>query len=523
MTKVWEKEDMSQEVEQKQLHVANMIGRVYEGGYAKEEREKLLLEQMKGMEKTLAEAKIRLAEQYETLQILTRKPIPFAYVVKVLPESVIALLNGSMMEVEKPDFRVRPGDTVRVSSETGQILDLLEDVSLPGEMGTIKSVISDSLCEAEIKGEIRVVTAIVKDKKLEPGSKVVLDQGGMVILHVIEKREVEQFSLRQELNVSWEMIGGLDEAKKEMIETIEWPSKYPKLFAHYNRHPIRGVLLFGSPGCGKSLLGKAAATAIAKSHGKTAIHSGFIYVKGPEILDRWVGSAEGTIRSLFTRARKHKTEFGYPALMFIDEADAILGKRGSGVSSDMERTIVPMFLAEMDGLDDSGTIVILATNRADVLDPAVYRDGRIDRKIRIGRPDQKASESIFKIHLKNVPFENGFKPQACSFGAKELFSPERVLYEIGVNGDKEPLHFTLGHVTSGAMIAGIVEKASSIAMARDMETDKMTGICKEDLKLAIDSVFNQNMGLGHQDDLSDFIHDFKNDVTGIHKVKASAV
>ena len=153
-------------------------------------------------------------------------------------------------------------------------------------------------------------------------------------------------------------IAGLADAKEQLVEAIELPYTKPEVFAHYNKRPPKGALLYGPPGCGKTLLRiKAAASSIAKIHKKKQMASGFIYVKGPELLSKWVGQAEESVRELFLRARDHHKKHGYPALLFIDEADAIMPERGSGKSSDVENTIVPMFLSEMDGLETSHALV----------------------------------------------------------------------------------------------------------------------------------------------------------------------
>jgi proteasome-associated ATPase len=321
---------------------------------------------------------------------------------------------------------------------------------------------------------------------VEKGDRVVLDTSGSVILQNLGKDD-ERFRFTAETNVSWDDIGGLVEAKQQMIEVIELPHRNPELYEFYGKKPVKGVLLYGSPGCGKTMLGKATAT-------------------------------EATIRQLFERARKHKAEFGYPAVIFIDEADAILGKRGTGISSDIERTIVPMFLTEMDGLEDSGAVVILATNRPDVLDPAVVRDGRIDRKIKITRPDRSGAVDIFELNLNGMPLNNGYSvKELAETGADQLFSKERVLYHVRLKGDNR-MDLTLGQICNGGMIAGIVDQATSTAMHRDIETGEPQGLRKEDIIGAVDAVFCQNLGLNHTDELTDFTHDFREDVVGIRRL-----
>jgi proteasome-associated ATPase len=387
-------------------------------------------------------------------------------------------------------------------------------MTMPGEIAMVRRVIGD-MSEVEFQGSVHVV--LNGRSIVEKGDRVVLDTSGSVILQNLGKDD-ERFRFTAETNVSWDDIGGLVEAKQQMIEVIELPHRNPELYEFYGKKPVKGVLLYGSPGCGKTMLGKATATALAKIYNGDGSSNGFLYVKGPEILDRFVGVAEATIRQLFERARKHKAEFGYPAVIFIDEADAILGKRGTGISSDIERTIVPMFLTEMDGLEDSGAVVILATNRPDVLDPAVVRDGRIDRKIKITRPDRSGAVDIFELNLNGMPLNNGYSvKELAETGADQLFSKERVLYHVRLKGDNR-MDLTLGQICNGGMIAGIVDQATSTAMHRDIETGEPQGLRKEDIIGAVDAVFCQNLGLNHTDELTDFTHDFREDVVGIRRL-----
>ena len=298
-----------------------------------------------------------------------------------------------------------------------------------------------------------------------------------------------------------------------MREAIEYPSQYAGHYEFYGKKPLKGILLYGPPGCGKTMLGKAAATATAKLHGKQGVTTGFVYVKGPELLSQYVGLAEAAIRGLFVRTREHYRKHKYPAVMFIDEADALLAARGSGISSDVERTTVPQFLSEMDGFEDNGCLVILATNRANTLDPAVVRDGRIDRKVKVTRPSVVECEKIFYLYLQRVPLSNGqVVDQVCEQVTYELFHEKNTIYQIHLkaNGHAGAKHnFTLGHLASGAMVNGIVDQASSIAMHREINNkSKPQGICADDLKVAVNRVYRQNLDLRHHDDLNEFVNRF---------------
>jgi proteasome-associated ATPase len=243
---------------------------------------------------------------------------------------------------------------------------------------------------------------------------------------------------------------------------------------------------------------------VAQTHGKQASETGYIYVKAPEILDKWVGNTEKEIRELFERGRRHFREHGYKAILAFDEADAIMPQRGTRRSSDVSDTIVPMFLGEMDGIDSRQTeenpIVILMTNRADVLDPAVTRPGRISRHIKVERPDQISSIDVLKIHAQGVPFSNDDERAAILVvAASDLFSKTRLLYRVNNQHD-----FTLGDCVNGAMLSNIVEIAKMIALHRDLENNTKSGVSLEDFRSAVQKVFRQQRGINHSFDLQDF-------------------
>ena len=434
-------------------------------------------------------------------------------------EIAVISYEGKHFEVLLPeDKKVGPGDSVKISPKTLQIIDVVEP-NLSGEIVVVRKVVDTQRSEIDQQGSVRVVFN-GRFTKLEDGDRVILDPTASVVVGNLGKEDV-RFGLKNETNVSWKDIGGLEDAKKQMIEAVEFPYRYPEVYRFYQKKPIKGILLYGPPGCGKTMLGKATATALARIHNRNSIATGFIYVKGPEILDRYIGTSEATIRSIFQSARQHKAKHGYPAVIFIDEADSILNKRGSGISSDIERTIVPMFLAEMDGLEDSAALVILATNRADILDPAIVRDGRIDRKVGVCRPNKSDAVNIFTIYLSKVPTYRDYTARELSkIGSEELFSEGRVLYEIELSsGGKTKL--TLGQICNGGMIAGIVDQATSIAMHRDLESGRSSGLIQKDIVEAINRVFTQNLDLDHTDDLADLVHDFRKEVVGVRKLKQS--
>ena len=471
--------------------------------------------QIDGLKASLEKAKTIIQQQQEELNKLATPPLYFGTVIQILDKSVILMADNKMIEVALPKEKVEPGDVVTVHPMSQQIV-AKKKIEVAGVMGFVKQVIDTIFSEVELDGGTKVVFNGKFADKVDKGDKVILDSSLTILLKNYGKQD-KRYQLREKQTITWNDIGGLREAKQQMIEAIESPHKNKDVFAYYKKKLIKGILLWGPPGAGKTMVAKAAATSMAKIYSGKHYSEGFIYVKGPEILDKYVGVAEGNVRSLFVQAREFKRENGYPAVLFIDEADAIFSKRGSGISTDIMNTIVPSMLTEMDGLEDSGALVILATNRPDILDPAIVRDGRIDRKIKITRPDEESSEEIFEIYLRDKPIREGDTKKSLSItGRKELFSHKRLIYNIHIKQETKP--FRLSHIISGAMIANIVEQATSFAICRDMKSGKTTGLNGEDMVKAIDQTYRQNFDTNHNDALSEFVEPFRDQVERVEKV-----
>lgn len=302
--------------------------------------------------------------------------------------------------------------------------------------------------------------------------------------------EVSRFAPDAIPNVKWDDIGGLEDAKLDFQEAIELPYKNKELYSFYGKKAIKGILLSGPPGCGKTMLGKAAARALATIHNKESVRTGFLYVKGPEILNQYVGNTEQTIRDMFFDAYRHREEHGYPAIIFLDEADAILAARGTR-NVGIGNTIVPQFLTEMDGLEESGAIVIIATNRPDVLDPAIVRDGRIDRKVSVTRPKKENAIDILTMNLNKIPLQEGLTIEGIAAEvAEEMYDADLYVTD----------ELRLRDCINGAMLANCVNLAVSSAIRRDMGADlkkKGSGVSLDDFKTAVERVRLSSAGVRH--------------------------
>lgn len=394
------------------------------------------------------------------------------------PATIVIGAGGQELEVPvPPGMKLGIGATVRISAKTMTIVEVAKDSDRTpnGIIMTVSGVLNPEAAEVDIGGQKKLVQTPMK---VERGDRILVDVGMGHVLKNLGKQADEFKADVEKISVQWADIGGQKVAKQEMQEAIEGPIKHAAIFKAYGKKAVKGVLLYGPPGCGKTMFAKAAATSLAAMHGKTTA-TGFIYVKGPEILNKWVGQSEETIRNLFSRARDHFKREGYPAVLFIDEADAILGARGTqSMVSGMEKTIVPMFLAEMDGLDENGPLVLLATNRSDSLDPAVVRDGRVDRKIEVTRPNQEDALEIFGMYLKGKPICEATRDVYAESFAKALFASPALKMRV-----------------CGALIAGLVDQAVSVAMRRDIAAGitSASGLTMDDIQAAIKSVENQNL------------------------------
>lgn len=346
-------------------------------------------------------------------------------------------------------------------------------------------------------------------RTLRVGDEVRLDPSSRVALELLPGRQGRDYLLETIPEMPWSAIGGQDEAIRAIRDAIELPALHPELFARFGYGTPKGFLLHGPPGCGKTMIGKATAWNLVqhlRTQGGTEVREYFLHVKGPEILNMWLGESERLVRELFAQARQKRRE-GYLPFVFIDEAESVLGTRRSMRSHYIANTLVPMFCAEMDGIESlRDLVVILASNRHDLIDPAILRPGRIDRKIKVRRPDRAGAREVLAIHLTaGVPIDAGElarcgdDPEVARQGLidaalEELFSraDQARFLEVGLrSGRRETLY--RADLVSGAILAAVVQRAKELAIRRALTRDDgEAGLRGDDLQAAVVAEFSES-------------------------------
>jgi proteasome-associated ATPase len=425
------------------------------------------------------------------------------------PMATVASAGGNITETRWPrGMALTIGCPVRLRTDASggaQSLSIVSFSKMPegGNLTKVERVVDETHFECSLTNQKRLIFHDKHGTVDEPkvGDSVLLDPLLGITLHKNLGSSTSEHTYAKATGVSWDDIGGCEDAKRALQEALIHPITHADLYKKYKRTPSRGMLLHGGPGLGKTLLGKAAATALAAAHKKRHASSGFLYVKGPSLLDKFVGESEANVRRLFASTRAHLKKEGYPCVLFLDEADAVLGVRGANAGNEgMERTIVPMFLAELDGFEDSGCFFLLATNRPDRLDPAIVRDGRVDRKARVERPTPAIALDILKLALRGRPHSKECGEAAIG----EVWNVKHVLYTVQTAKTEEACAAThsllYSDLITGARLVGLVERATSYAIEREV-LGNGSGIKPEDFTRAVDDAVKEERGLDHTADL----------------------
>ena len=457
---------------------------------------------------TLREAKEQIESLRDDIERLTTTPNTYGVVLlRNDDESFDVLSTGRK-------FRVTVGpdvDQAQVVAGAEVILNeamVIIGVRSPdtvGDIGTIRELLDDGIrVVVTTRADEDAVCTLsdgLRGTRLRVGDRVRIDARSALVLEVLGRPDVDELLLEVVPDVTYDDIGGLDRQIAEIADAVELPFLHADLFAEHRLPAPKGILLYGPPGCGKTLIAKAVANSLAKkvaaAIGEDKGRSYFVNIKGPELLNKYVGETERQIRLVFERARE-KSEEGWPVIVFFDEMDSMFRTRGTGVSSDMESTVVPQLLAEIDGVEGlENVIVIGATNREDLIDPAILRPGRLDVKIRIDRPDAVAARQVFLRYLnEEIPIGDGESiDEMVDAAVDEMYRTDelnRFLEVTYANGDKEVLYFK--DFASGAMIENIVRRAKKSAIKRVI-AGGARGVNTHDLIDAVRSEFVEHEDL----------------------------
>ncbi|MEV0493845.1 proteasome ATPase [Streptomyces atratus] len=437
---------------------------------------------------TLREARDQIVALKEEVDRLAQPPAGFGVFLQGNEDGTCDIFTGG----RKLRVNVSPGvelDDLRRGQEVmlNEALNVVEAMEFEraGDIVTLKEILEDGeralvIGHTDEERVVRLAEPLL-DINIRPGDALLLEPRSGYVYEVVPKSEVEELVLEEVPDIDYDKIGGLGDQIELIRDAVELPYLHPDLFKEHELRPPKGILLYGPPGCGKTLIAKAVANSLAKKvaevTGQPAGKSYFLNIKGPELLNKYVGETERHIRLVFQRAREKAGE-GTPVIVFFDEMESLFRTRGSGVSSDVENTIVPQLLAEIDGVEGlENVIVIGASNREDMIDPAILRPGRLDVKIKIERPDAEAAKDIFgkyltpslPLHADDLAEHTGSKEAAAHAMIQSVVermyteSEENRFLEVTyANGDKEVLYFK--DFNSGAMIQNIVDRAKKMAI-----------------------------------------------------------
>lgn len=508
-------DEHSRETEKLRIQIQSMeeeLRQLYHSRYQLEQAYK----QNEKLTATLQEAKAQIEALRAEVDKLTAPPSTYAIFSSLNSDSTANVyISGRKMKVSlHPSIKaqeLRKGQEV-VLNEAFTIIES-RGYDGKGEVVRMKDLLEGQRALVTLHFDEEKVAELgepLLSERLSVGDHLLYDSRSGYVIEKLPKSEAEELVLEEVPDVSYEHIGGLEKEIEQVRDAVELPFLYPELFAEHKLSPPKGVLLYGPPGCGKTLIAKAVANSIARKLGHLTgkeLRSFFLHVKGPELLNKYVGESERQVREVFKKAKERATA-GNPVIVFFDEMDALFRTRGSGISSDMESTIVPQFLSEIDGMERlQNVIVIGASNRPDLIDPAVLRAGRLDVKVKISRPDAAAARDIFSKYLTpDLPIAaeelerhggdaRALMDRLMATTVEGMYakSEENKFLEVTyVSGEKEILYFK--DFASGALIQGIVSRAKKFAIKRAIAGSEK-GLKADDLLRAIREEFKEHEDL----------------------------
>lgn len=508
-------DEHTREVEKLRIQIQSMeeeIRRLYQSRYQLEQTTK----QNEKLVATLQEAKSQIEALRAEVEKLTAPPSTYGIFSSLDTDGTgNVYVSGRKMKVSlHPSIKakqLRKGQEV-ILNEALNVIEV-RGFDVQGEVVRLKDVLDGNRALVTLHFDEEKVAELgepLLSERLSVGDHLLYDPRSGCVIEKLPKSEAEELVLEEVPDVDYEHIGGLQREIEQVRDAVELPFLYPHIFSNYKLSAPKGVLLYGPPGCGKTLIAKAVASSIAKKLGHLKdkqLRSYFLHVKGPELLNKYVGESERQVREVFKKA-KERADDGHPVIVFFDEMDALFRTRGTGISSDIESTIVPQFLSEIDGVERlTNVIVIGASNRQDLIDPAVLRAGRLDVKVKVGRPDATAARDIFSKYVSaDLPFaEDDLKRHGgdaralveslmnMTVDAMYATTDENKFIEVTyANGEKEVLYFK--DFASGALIEGIVSRAKKFAVKRAIAQEG-TGLRAEDLIRAIREEFKEHEDL----------------------------